>query len=71
MTNHIITLLSGANKIARKSAETLKDASADYIEDNIIKGNYVTRQEYEQLQKLVIKLQDEIKELKKTKLIKN
>jgi hypothetical protein len=60
----IIRILAGANKVARQSKEVIKASSANYIEQNIIKGQYVTREEYEQLQKLVLKLKQEIQELK-------
>ena len=57
---NIIRALAGANKIARQSIDSIKESSADYIEQNIVKGKYVTREEYEQLQKLVMKLEKEI-----------
>ncbi|MDP4708980.1 MAG: hypothetical protein NWS20_03130 [Rickettsiaceae bacterium] len=60
----IIRILAGANKVARQSKEVIKTSSTNYIEQNIMKGNYVTREEYEQLQKLVLKLKQEIIELK-------
>jgi len=60
----IIRILAGANKVARQSGEAIKESSANYIEQNIIKGKYVTREEYEQLQKLVLKLQQELIALK-------
>jgi hypothetical protein len=64
----IIKILAGANKIARQSKQIIKDSSANYIEQNIVKGQYVTREEYEQLQKLVLKLKQEITELKNQKM---
>lgn len=60
----IIKLLTGANKIARESSEMIKESSSQYIEEKVLKGNYVSRLEYQQLEKLVLKLQEEIKELK-------
>lgn len=60
----LIKILAGANKIARESADSIKQSSVDYIEQNIIKGKYVTREEYEQLHKLVMKLQAEVTKLK-------
>lgn len=62
---NIIRILAGANKIARKSGKAIKESGANYIEQNVLKGKYVTREEYQQLQKLVIKLQEELAELKK------
>lgn len=62
---NIIQMLTGVNKLARKSKEIVKKSSADYIEDNVMRGKYVLREEYQQLQKLVFKLQQEIDLLKK------
>ena len=62
---NIIKILTGANKIIRQSGEAIKESSADYIEENVIKGKYVSREEHEQLQKLVFSLQEEIKKLKR------
>lgn len=62
-----LKLITGANKLARKSKETLETTSANYIEEHIIKGNYVSREEFENLQKLVLKLQKELESLKPTK----
>lgn len=62
-----LNLVTGVNKIARKSKENIEAKSADYIEEHIIKGNYVSREEYENLQKLVLKLQQEVANLKSAK----
>lgn len=62
-----LQLITGANKVARKSKETIATASADYIEEHIMKGNYVSREEFENLQKLVSKLHKELIDLKTTK----
>ncbi len=62
---NLIQILTGVNKMARKSKELIKDSSSNYIEENIVKGKYVTREEYEQLNKLVLKLQKELLALKK------
>ena len=62
---NFIRILAGANRIARKSGESVKESSANYIEQNVLKGKYATREEYQQLQKLVMKLQQELAELKK------
>lgn len=57
-------MLTGANMIASKSSETIKASGANYLEQKIIKGRYVSIEEFQQLQKLVQKLQQEISELK-------
>ena len=62
-----LKILAGASMIARKSSEALKNSGANYIEENVVKGKYVSREEYEQLQKLVMKLQEELNALKALK----
>ncbi|PCJ26297.1 MAG: hypothetical protein COA94_05435 [Rickettsiales bacterium] len=64
---NIIKILAGMNSAARKAGEAVKESSSQYIEDNVIKGNYVSREEYNQLHKLVIKLSKEVAELKSYK----
>ena len=56
----IVNILAGASKIARESGEVIKSSGAKYIEENVIKGKYVSREEYEQLKKLVVKLEKDI-----------
>lgn len=62
---NIIKLLTGANKIARESTNIIKESGANFIEKSVIKGNYVSREEHEQLKQLVLKMQEEINSLKK------
>lgn len=64
---NIIKLLAGANKIARESTNIIKESGANFIEKSVIKGNYVSREEHEQLKQLVLKIQEEIDSLKKRK----
>lgn len=64
---NIIKLLAGANKIARESTNIIKESGANFIEKSVIKGNYVSREEHEQLKQLVLKMQEEINSLKKGK----
>lgn len=64
---NIIKLLAGVNKIARESGAIIKTSSAKFIEKSVIKGNYVSREEHEQLKKLVLKMQSEINSFKKKK----
>jgi hypothetical protein len=64
---NIIKLLAGVNKIARESTNIIKVSGANFIEKSIIKGNYVSREEHEQLKQLVLKMQEEISSLKKGK----
>jgi hypothetical protein len=62
---NIIKILAGANKIARESSKAIKESGASFVENSIIKGNYVSREEHEQLKNLVLKMQSEIDLLKK------
>lgn len=64
---NIIKLLAGVNKIARESTNIIKESGANFVEKSIIKGNYVSREEHEQLKQLVLKMQEEINSLKKGK----
>lgn len=64
---NIIKLLAGVNKIARESTNIVKESGANFIEKSIIKGNYVSREEHEQLKQIVLKMQEDISSLKKGK----
>ncbi|MFY9589599.1 hypothetical protein [Rickettsia endosymbiont of Halotydeus destructor] len=64
-TNNILKIMIGASSIAQKVTNNIVDKSHNLIEDKILKGNYVTREEFEKLQILVIKLQKQLTELKK------
>ena len=61
---NIIKLLAGANRIARESGNIIKESGANFVEKSVIKGNYVSREEHEQLKQLVLKMQSEIDILK-------
>ncbi len=60
----ILKLFAGASQAIRQSTETIANNGADFIEKNVIKGKYVTREEYEQLKRIVLKLEQEILALK-------
>ncbi|WP_347939398.1 hypothetical protein [Rickettsia oklahomensis] len=62
-TNDIIKVAVGASSVAQKALNNIADKSYGIIEDKILKGNYVTREEFEKLQTLVIKLKKELAEL--------
>jgi BMFP domain-containing protein YqiC len=63
---NVLKILAGARIVARKASKDLSEKSKDYIEQNIIKGNYVTREEFEQLKKLTLKIEKEMQVLIKT-----
>jgi hypothetical protein len=56
----VIKLLAGATMAARNTSQIISEKSAGYIEDNILKGNYVSREEFNQLKSLVIKLEKQL-----------
>ncbi|QQV74791.1 hypothetical protein H6P87_00332 [Rickettsia tillamookensis] len=62
-TNNILKVAVGASVVAQKALNSIADKSCGIIEDKILKGNYVTREEFEKLQTLVIKLKKELTEL--------
>ncbi|XVN40999.1 MAG: hypothetical protein RCO49_09935 [Rickettsia endosymbiont of Argas persicus] len=64
-TNDILKVATGASSVLHKAINNIKDKGCNIIEDKVLKGNYVTREEFEKLQTLVIKLKKEITELKK------
>lgn len=63
-TNDILKVATGTSSVFHKTINNIKDKSCDVIEDKILKGNYVTREEFEKLQTLVIKLKKEITDMK-------
>lgn len=60
-TNNFLKIITSASSIGSKALDNIVNKSHDLIEDKILKGNYVTREEFEKLQNMVIKLQKEIK----------
>lgn len=63
-TSDILKVATGASSVLQKAANSLRDKSCDIIEDKILKGNYVTREEFEKLQTVVLKLKKELADLK-------
>ena len=64
---HIIKLLTGASQVIRQTSKLINEKSSNYIDNNFIKGNYVAREEFEQLRKLVLKLEKIISSEKSSK----
>jgi BMFP domain-containing protein YqiC len=64
---NIIKILAGANKVARESGAFINETSGNFVENSLIKGNYVSREEYEQLKTIVLNLQNELNSLKNKK----
>ena len=61
----IIKVLDGATMVAKKTSESLKEKSSEYIKEKILQNEFVTREEYNQLRQLVLKLSEEIKTIEK------
>ncbi|RTK93653.1 MAG: hypothetical protein EKK61_00920 [Rickettsiales bacterium] len=55
-----LQLLTGAGQVLKQSGDMIANNSAEFIEKNVIKGKYVTREEYDQLKKMVLKLEQEL-----------
>jgi hypothetical protein len=62
---HLMKVLTTGAKIAKQTSKNMRAKSAEYIKDNILGNEFVTRQEYEQLRQLVLKMSEEIKAIKK------
>ncbi|ADE29755.1 hypothetical protein [Rickettsia prowazekii] len=63
-TNNILKVAVGASSVAQKALNSIANKGYNFIEDKILKGNYISREEFEKLQTLVIKLKKELTELK-------
>lgn len=63
----ILKLIAGASTVARNTSKIVSHKTAEIIEENIIKGKYVSREEYNLLKNLVVKLQKDLDELKMSK----
>ena len=61
----IIKILAGATMVAKKTSKNLKEKSSEYIKEKILQNEFVTREEYNQLRQLVLKLSEEIKTIEK------
>lgn len=61
---NVLKLISGAKMVARESSRCISDKAGKVIDDKILMGKYVTREEYDQLRAIVEKLYKEVAELK-------
>lgn len=64
-SNNFLKLVLGTGNIIQKAAQNAANQCSSIIENKVIKGNYITREEFEAMKSLVIKLQNELSELKK------
>ncbi len=61
--HNFLKVILGTGAVMQKAANNAISQGCKLVEDNIVKGNYVTREEFEVMQTVVIKLQKELKEL--------
>lgn len=59
--NNIFKVMLGVSAVAKQASNNIIDKTHNLVEDKILKGNYVTREEFENLQQLVAKLEKERK----------
>lgn len=65
-SNNFLKVVLGASNILQKTASNITSQCSNLIEHKIVKGNYITREEFEAMKSLVVKLQNELLELKKS-----
>ncbi len=58
--NSIVKILSSANKVACNITQNFVNKGQSLVEDHIIKQKYVSREEFENLQQVVIKLENKL-----------
>lgn len=63
----ILKLLSGTSTAAKNSSNMLKNKIAEIVEEKVLKGKYVSREEHNKLKQLVEKLEKQVSEIKSTK----
>ncbi|MCC8417201.1 MAG: hypothetical protein LN588_01480 [Rickettsia endosymbiont of Bryobia graminum] len=61
-SNNFLKVMLGASNILQKTALNVTSQCSALIENKVIKGNYVTREEFEAMKSLVVKLQNELLE---------
>lgn len=67
--NNFLKVILGTSAVMPKAANSAISEGCKLVEDKIVKGNYVTREEFEVMQTLVIKLQSELRELQKLTIL--
>ncbi len=62
---NILKLISGAKMVAKESSKCISDKAIKVIDNKLLMGKYVTREEYDQLKLIVEKLYKQVAELRK------
>ncbi|WP_316354027.1 hypothetical protein [Candidatus Trichorickettsia mobilis] len=63
----VMKILTGIGTVCGEANNGLIDKSRDFIEDNLLRGKYVSREEFEALQHIVLQLQAQLAEVSKSK----
>ena len=61
--NNVLKVVCGAKTIAQASAKNFLEKGHNLIEDHILQGKYVSREEFENVKELVLQLQKRLSEL--------
>ncbi len=62
--NNILKMLSSGASVMQNISRNITEKGQEIIEDNILKGKYVTREEYSSLEARLTKLQQELETIK-------
>jgi len=71
IANNILKILSSGATVMQNINRNIQEKGQEIIEDNILKGKYVTREEYSNMEKRMEQLQQEIIALKSNKKVDN
>lgn len=62
--NNILKILTTGASVIQNISKNITEKGQEIVEDNILKGRYVTREEYSNLEARLVKLQQEIETIK-------
>lgn len=60
ITRNIIKILTGAAAVYSQANSNLVEKGSNFVEDNLLRGKYVSREEFEQLKYIVTQLQQQV-----------
>ena len=69
IANNILKMLSSGATVMQNINRNIQEKGQEIIEDNILKGKYVTREEYSNMEKRMEQLKQEITALKSNKKV--
>jgi hypothetical protein len=67
---NLIKIISGSAKIAKNTAENLRETTSHYIKEKVLKNEFVTREEFTELRNFALKLSEELENIKQNSLNK-